>query len=215
MAFGKGGAIKAGNIKNDPAYLHNGVVTETMSTPKYTYVLVKGEKETLWAAGPKAKVKKGDKVEFIKGLAMKQFHSKQLKRDFSKIYFTNFLLVNGVPAQVSGRDKTKVKKVTMNNIKKEDYSISEVYKKSEELKNKQVKIRGRVVKFSKDIMGMNWLHIQDGTGKDETSDLVVTTKDLAKVGDKVLISAKVITKKDFGQGYYYKVLLQEAKIKIE
>ena len=76
-------------------------------------------------------------------------------------------------------------------------------------------MRGKVVKFSPEIMGKNWIHLQDGTGKEGTNDLTVTTKMMAKVGDTVVISGAVATDKDFGYGYKYGVIIEDADVKVE
>ena len=64
-------------------------------------------------------------------------------------------------------------------------------------------------------MGKNWLHIQDGTGAEGTNDLTVTTSGTAKVGDTVLVSGVLVTDKDFGYGYKYAVLIEDAQVTVE
>ena len=66
-------------------------------------------------------------------------------------------------------------------------------------------------------MGKNWVHIQDGTGdpKGNTHDLVVTTQDDAAKGDIVTVSGVVAADKDFGAGYRYDVIVEDAKITAE
>ena len=73
---------------------------------------------------------------------------------------------------------------------------------------------GKVVKFSARIMGKNWLHIQDGSGDTVagTNDLTVTTNVVAKAGDTVLVSGKLAINKDFGYGYKYDVIIEDAKV---
>lgn len=72
-----------------------------------------------------------------------------------------------------------------------------------------------MVKYNANILGKNWLHIQDGTGSDGSNDLLVTTKSEAKRGDTVLIEGVVALNKDFGSGYKYKLLVEEAKATVE
>ena len=86
--------------------------------------------------------------------------------------------------------------------------------KNAELKDKTVQVRGKVVKFTEAVMGKNWIHLRDGSGSaaDKTDDLLVTTKDQAKVGDVVLVKGMVRTDKDFGSGYSYKVLVEDASL---
>ena len=82
------------------------------------------------------------------------------------------------------------------------------------LSGKQVTIRGKVIKYNAEIMGLNWLHVQDGSGsvKDGTHDLTVTSSSQSRVGDIVTITGTVVVDKNFGAGYGYAVMLQGAKI---
>jgi hypothetical protein len=109
--------------------------------------------------------------------------------------------------------------VDLTGIKKADggQTIAEIYAASAKLAGKPVTVRGKVVKYNGGIMGKNWLHIRDGSGSDATgdNDLAITTATEAKVGDTVLVSAVVTTKKDFGAGYKYAVILQDAKVTVE
>ena len=64
-------------------------------------------------------------------------------------------------------------------------------------------------------MGKNWLHLQDGTGKPGTNDITVTTRQNANLGGIVLVTGVVVTNKDFGGGYRYEVMLDDAAIAAE
>jgi hypothetical protein len=96
-------------------------------------------------------------------------------------------------------------------------TIAEIYQNRATLNGKPVKLRGKVVKYSAGIMGRNWLHIQDGTGaaQDGTHDLTVTSAFPYKVGDTVLVDGNVTTDKDFGQGYFYPLILEYPKVSVE
>ena len=73
-----------------------------------------------------------------------------------------------------------------------------------------------MVKYSPRIMGTNWLHLQDGTrGQDGSNDLVVTTDDVAAVGDLVVVRGVVSADKDFGYGYEYELIVEGASITVE
>ena len=78
-------------------------------------------------------------------------------------------------------------------------------------------MRGKVVKYNAMIMGKNWLHLRDGSGSDDKSnnDLTVTTATPAKLGDTVLVTGNVSTNRDFGAGYKYTVILEDAKVTVE
>jgi hypothetical protein len=98
---------------------------------------------------------------------------------------------------------------------KDGKTVAEIFAGKEDLAGKQVLVRGKVVKFLPQIMGKNWLHLQDGSGSEGTNDLTVTTTAMAEVGDLVLVNGKVSVNRDFGYGYSYQVLLEDAAITVE
>jgi len=63
-------------------------------------------------------------------------------------------------------------------------------------------------------MGKNWLHLHDGTGSaaKKDNDITVTTSGLAAVGDVVLVKGVVHLDRDFGAGYTYSVIIEDAKV---
>ena len=69
----------------DPEMINE--VLETMNGGGYTYVQVKTDSGVIWAAGPQAAVKVGDKVNLGDGMLMSDFHSETLDRTFEEIYF--------------------------------------------------------------------------------------------------------------------------------
>ena len=95
------------------------------------------------------------------------------------------------------------------------YTVSETYEKAGILDKKPVSVRGKVVKVSKGIMGKNWVHLQDGSGDagKGTNNLVATSQDDPNVGDVVTAKGTLYKDKDFGAGYQYKVIVEEATVK--
>ena len=77
---------------------------------------------------------------------------------------------------------------------------------------KTIKMKGVVTKINEEIMGKNWIHIQDGTEAEGVFDLTITTMQSAAVGDTVTFEGKISLDKDFGYGYFYSVLMEEGKI---
>jgi hypothetical protein len=96
-------------------------------------------------------------------------------------------------------------------------TVAELHRDAEKLNGKPIKVRGKVIKFLGGIMGRNWLHIQDGTGSaaDGSHDLTVTSEFPFKRGDTVVVEGTLTTNKDFGQGYFYKLIVENGKIAIE
>ncbi len=102
----------------------------------------------------------------------------------------------------------KVPKATGANAK----TVAEVHAQKAQLKEKKVTVRGKVVKSNSGIMGKNWIHVRDGSGSAEKgdNDITVTSEQAASVGEVVVITGVVRTDKDFGAGYSYPVIIEEA-----
>jgi hypothetical protein len=96
----------------------------------------------------------------------------------------------------------------------EGRTIAELYAQRAALKGKPVALRGKVVKFNGGIMGKNWIHLRDGSGTPEgkDNDVTVTTNDTVAKGDVVLVRGTVSIDRDFGAGYTYAVVVEEAKV---
>lgn len=93
-------------------------------------------------------------------------------------------------------------------------TIEAVWKTRDALAGKSVTVRGKVVKFTGGVLGVNWIHLQDGTGSaaDGTNDVTVTSDADARVGEIVTITGTVGLNKDLGSGYNYPVIIEHAKI---
>lgn len=197
----------------------NAEVLETMDVGSYTYVRVKPEDSgEIWAAGPRTEVKVGDRVDIATGALMKAFESKSLDRTFDEIYFVGSIevLAGSGAAEVAPAHLRTVVEISpdVGSIRKADdgFSIAELFTKRDQLAGEQVTVRGKVVKFTDGIMGRNWVHIQDGTGEAGTNDLTVTTQDAVNVGDVVLVQGTATVDKDFGAGYRYDLIIEQASV---
>lgn len=91
-------------------------------------------------------------------------------------------------------------------------TIEAVYAGKDRLKGQRIQVSGKVVKVNNGIMGKNFIHIQDGTGSAGVNDLTVTTQDLVHVGDQVVATGLVTVARDFGAGYAYPLILEEATV---
>jgi hypothetical protein len=94
-------------------------------------------------------------------------------------------------------------------------TVNEIYLQRDKLAGKELLLRGKVIKFSPQIMGKNWMHIQDGTGDKGSNDLTITTASAAKVGDTVLVKGALTINKDFGLGYKYDIIIEDAQVTVE
>jgi hypothetical protein len=210
-----------------------GTVLETMDASTYTYVHLDTGKEKIWAAGPQCEVKVGDKVTIPDGAPMKNFTSKTLNRTFDTIYFVGSIntgAASQTPHPTAGDPHAGVRgaphgaapavavtPADFAGLKKAPggMTVSEIFAGKKNLQSKAVSVRGKVVKYNEQIMGKNWVHLQDGTGAAGSNDLTLTTADTAKVGDTVLVKGTVALDKDFGYNYKYAVMLENAKVTVE
>jgi len=199
----------------------SGEVMEVQNVESYTYLRLHTAQGDTWAAVPTAKVAKGAKVTIDNPMTMSNFQSKALKKTFDTIVFGTLATgdrpagqvaaaaPHAMPAKAAEPD-AKVPKATGPNAR----TVAEVTGKPADVKDKPVLLRGKVVKYNAGIMGKNWIHLRDGSGseKDSTNDLLVTTKEEAKVGDIVTVKGVARIDKDFGAGYSYKVMIEDATV---
>jgi hypothetical protein len=92
-------------------------------------------------------------------------------------------------------------------------TVEEIWSQRQKLKGRPVLVRGQVVKFTP-VMGKNFLHLRDGSGDagNKNNDVTVTTADSAAVGDVVTAKGTVAIDRDFGSGYAYPVMIEDAKV---
>ena len=206
-----------------------GKAIEVLHSGGYTYVQVEdrdGFRD--WVAVPEMILAVGDEVEFEAGMQMGEFTSKAMNRTFPRIIFSNgptgkynekrkASAHKGV--DMSGQapspkkqgkvvDGLKVEKATGLNA----YSIAELTAQSASLKDVKIAVRGQVIKVSSNIMGRNWVHLSDGTGGPDAK-LVVTTKDAPSLGDIVTAVGPLHLDVDFGGGYQYAIIMEDASVK--
>jgi hypothetical protein len=206
--------------QNDNAtqQIHNVIVEEKLDANNYSYLKVTENGNSYWIAVPKMDVKPGEKITFSKFMEMKNFKSETLSRTFESVLFVDDA-GKGVTGQDIASPHSNISTGKDASIKveplKDGYSVEQIYNKKSAIVNKVVKVKGVVVKVNKDIMGTNWIHIQDGTGKDGTHDLLVTSDAVPEIGKTIIAEGKVISDKDFGAGYFYSVLLENSKITVQ
>ncbi len=209
----------------EPTASIKGKVLEVNDVESYTYLRLQTKDGETWAAVAKAPVRIGAEVTIENTTIMKNFESKTLKRTFDQIVFGS-IAVSGANAAAPGGDMGALhagvaKAVDVGNVKvakatgPNALTVAEIVTGRADLKDKLVVVRGKVVKFTGGVLGKNWVHLRDGSGRalDGTDDVLVTTKDEAKIGDVVLVKGVVRLDRDFGSGYSYRVLIEEASVK--
>jgi hypothetical protein len=215
-----------------------GTVLETIDAAGYTYLRLKTPKGEIWAAVTKATVKKGSEVTVVNPIPMDGFESKTLNRKFDRIVFGS-LDTGTNPATTplplaAGHETSTDKQAAMAaqhaaaanapveagkiKVKKaegaEGKTVSEIYARKDSLKGASVAVRGKVVKYNAGIMGKNWIHLRDGSGSREKKDddITVRTSDSAAVGMVIVVRGIVRVDRDFGSGYAYPVIIEDAQV---
>ncbi len=202
--------------QNLPAGTHAVKVLDNVNAAGYTYLQVDENGNQYWIAAPQTNVQKGEIVYYSNGMEMKNFHSATLNKTFDSILFVQSVSTEAAPNSLSAAH------AQTQNIQKEQISIeppkgaktiADIYSQKKSLEGHSVEIKGKVVKFNPDIMNRNWIHIQDGTSYGEDYDLLVTSTDNVAVGDVIIVQGTVALDKDFGAGYSYPVMIENAKVK--
>lgn len=237
-AFPSNKATHGQQVPQAQAPLHGKILT-TMDSGGYTYMQLDTGKEKLWVATRPMKVKVGQVVDLAPGIEMAGFTSNTLKRTFDRIVFSSGPAGAPVAGMAKSGMKKKcapgkcpmpsdkqamkmphsgsptLEKAAVVSVEKAGgsnaFTISELYAQKGKLDTKKVRVRGKVVKVSRNIMNRNWIHLQDGTGDaaKRTFDLTTTSNSAPKVGDVVVAEGILHANKDFGAGYRYEVILED------
>jgi len=202
-------------MKSEP---HIAKVIDKIPAKGYTYLQVTENKEDFWIAVPTMEIEIGETVYFSKFMVMEDFKSDNIDKSFDEILFVEDARKSQTPDEmkkihsgVLSGEKQEIKIEPLSGGK----TIQQIYSDKSSLNGELVKVKGIVVKFNKQIMKRNWIHIQDGTGSENEFDLVITSDQEVQVGDIIKAEGKVVVDKDFGAGYFFPVLIEDAKIEKE
>jgi hypothetical protein len=201
-----------------------GTVAETLDAGGYIYMKLESGQ---WIAAQPFAVAKGDKIQYSDAMEMNDFHSKGLDRTFESILFASSASLVGENAA----DKPVAKLDGNANIKKpaatkapaageikplpDGKTVADIYAESDQLKDQVISLRAKVTKVNRNIMGRNWITLQDGTGTKPGHKIVATSQETATIGDLVIAKGTINTDIDLGRGYFYEVMLEDATFSSE
>jgi len=196
---------------------HQIKVLETVDASNYTYLRVDENGKEYWIAAPQMTAQVGGTLYYRGGMEMLNFESKSLNRTFAKILFVDKVSssADGGVMEAPGARGVQVGKEDVKvEAAKGGITVAELYAKKDQLEGKLVKVRGKVTKFNPDIMSKNWVHIQDGSGEPANNnfDIMATTMAQTSTGEVIVVEGTLRLNKDFGAGYYYSVMIEDAKI---
>lgn len=204
--------------------LHKVVVLEILPASRYEYLKVLEEGNEFWIAVRKQDIQKGATYFYRNGLLKTDFESKEYNRTFEQIYLVSNLVPEqhgGHSGQLDSNNNTRENAAT---IQKElipthtdktvqhkgSISIAELVKNPSEYEGKSVQLSGTCVKINPNIMNRNWIHLKDGTKDDY--DLVITSTTFVPEGKKVTLKGIVNLNRDFGAGYTYDLIVENAVV---
>jgi hypothetical protein len=231
ILIGFTGCVKKNKVptaqqSSNPA-MHEVKVQEVIQTSNYTYLKVTDNGAENWIAVTRQEAAAGEVYYYDQALEMKNFKSKELDRTFETIYFVQGISkepISAAPAQGmggmggnmpeghSGKAADAQKEGISVAPAEGSVSIAQLYAARNDYSGKKIKMKGQVVKVNDEVMGKNWIHIQDGTKDGENFDLTITTLDKVTVGEVVTFEGTIALKKDFGYGYFYELIMEDAKL---
>lgn len=195
---------------------HKVIVKDTLNTERYSYLNVAENGNDFWIAIQKRNVQIGGTYYFSGAILKRNFESKE----FNKVFDTIYLVSNFAPhpiesgslisnEEISGGQASETNN-NNNNTDDGSVKISELYSNPSEYEGKIIRVSGRCIKVNPMIMNRNWVHIQDGSSEDH--DLTVTTTSNIDVGLNVTFEGTISLNKDFGAGYVYEIIMENATV---
>jgi hypothetical protein len=217
-------------VNTTPVEVHKVIVKEVIQTSGYTYLRVKEGDREEWLAVVRIPAYAGQEYTYDDAAAMKNFTSKELKRVFKEILFVSKLTLvtkdelDETSSSASthqgnkmkpGNDQKKKEKIMKMEPVDGGITIAELYKNKNKYSGKTVRIKGEVTKYNANILGKNWIHLEDGTGFSKKSDLTITIDREIKVGDVIVAEGIISLDRDFGSNYFFEVIMENAKVELK
>lgn len=191
-------------VKPPPPFKHSVVVKEVVQSGGYTYLRTMEADTERWLAVVRIPAKVGQVYTYTDAAKMKNFTSRELNRTFDEVYFIAKLTYKSEDSGISQDVKS--------NAKIKPTPIMKLIDQKSKYEGKIVRVTGKVVKYSENILDKNWIHLDDQSGPTGLSDIAATTTDEVKIGDQVTLEGKLVLNRDFGSGYFFEVLIEGAKV---
>jgi hypothetical protein len=203
--------------------MHQVTALEVLQTDRYTFLKVKENLDEFWIATANFEAKVGKEYFYQGGLLKTDFESIDLKRNFDKIYLVSSIIDseqhpsshNHTEMENNSTDEMGNSSMQMAKNPKA-IALSELLKNKTKYQGKSIIVSGKIAKANYGIMEKNWYHLQDETSLNGTKcDLTITSQDNIMLGSTVNIEGIFYLDKDFGSGYSYAVIMEEASLKLD
>jgi hypothetical protein len=190
--------------------VHQIVIKEHIKGERYSYCEVIEGANTYWIATMGGDFKEGATYMYNEGIEKTDYKSTELDRTFDRILLVSALYSSSeslesktsASAPAPGPDI----KVT---IPKTSVPIKELVTNSKKYANKSIEVTGKITKVNPGIMDRNWIHLADGSM--DSYDFVCTSEEVFPVGHVVTLKGVLAVNKDFGAGYSYDLIVENAR----
>jgi len=198
---------------------HEVVVKEVHESSNYLYLQVQEGSKTYWIATGPGSVKPGNRYFFNEAVVKRDFISEKLDRKFDSIYLVAQFLPESRKnelkrmrfnphASEQGKETEISDQASNTGEEVQKVSLDGLLKDPKRYENLMVEMEGICSKVNEGILKRNWIHLK--TNPDEEQEIVATSNSTAKVGEVLTLRATVRINKDFGAGYIYPILLEDA-----
>ncbi len=194
---------------------HEVKVLKHIPGKRYSYLNVEENGKAYWIATMREEFSVNVSYAYNEGIEKLDYTSTELARTFDRIILVSKLFPmsdheNHVHSN-TGSDQNVATFKEKVNIPKTSTPLKQIVENSSRFKNKSVEVTARVVKVNPGIMDRNWIHLQDDT-KNEF-DFVCTSNQDIPVGHTVTLKGIITLNKDFGAGYSYDIIMENATVK--
>lgn len=190
--------------------VHQVEVLQHIRGKRYSYLQVKENNQTYWLATMGGDYVEGNTYAYNEGLMKQNYHSTELDKTFDRILLVSQMFVRGHAHNHEHKTERKLPSNTKIEIPETSITVREIVTNPNNYQNKTLNITGRVTKVNANIMDRNWIHIQDGTM--DSYDFVATSKASVPVGHVVTLTGILRLNQDFGAGYSYDIILENAEV---
>lgn len=186
---------------------HHAIIQELLQDGRYTMLRVSETGEEHWLITRVEGLNVGDHVDYHEGLVKEQYRNTMLDRTFDRVILVSSL---ELAHSASGHSSPQTNQETNTEIPAVEgvFTPSEFLAQAEHLEGQIVRVQGVVVKVNANIMKRHWLHLSDTMGG--KADVVITSQTVVPVGHEVVFEGTVVRNKDFGAGYVFETLLENA-----
>lgn len=200
---------------------HTVQLVDSLQASRYTYYKVEEGDKEFWIATMKSSFPLNEAYVFDKGLYKTNYYSTEFDRNFDEIYLVSDLRPKQSHSSRAGNTLNQIVRFETNHPVKKHQSdtsldregsikIRELISNASDYIGQEVQITAKVTKINPNIMDRNWLHLQDGSF--DSFDMVATSLEAVPAGHIVTLKAKFAKDKDFGAGYSYDFILENAQL---